>query len=479
MRDRKTGLDRRSFLKRTGMTAAGLSVGSLLPSPFLQNTLAADGPHSNKRLLFLWLRGANDGLNTLIPHGDSDYNTTNRPTLFIPQEMAIDLNGFASLHPSLTELMEIYNAGDLAAIHRVGYPDATRSHFDAQRIWENGDPSQPVLAEGWLYRYLLTDADARSGKFPVIGSPNAGQMVTGDQDTFKIDIANPDSFSYSYFAGQPNQDKLRAGWRAQYEQHSRVGLFRRALSSTELKLQDFIDEYASWDQANWNPTHPGTGEFLFPVSDETNPVDPDGPNGLKFNTQFYSFFKNLKVAALSLLESQNGSLNGTRIAGAQLGSWDTHEDQNSGGTTGAEGYHAERLGAVGYGLRSLWLVLSAQAVEPRGYGSIWQDTVITTLSEFGRTTLENGSHGTDHGNATCLFVAGGGINGGVHNCDPVTFPPGVMFGDEMRDLSHRTDYRALFWEILRDHMGADPATADLVFPGYSTMGLVEPGLISI
>src|SRR6185436_1479964 len=110
---------------------------------------------------------------------------------------------------------------------------------------------------------------------------------------------------------------------------------------------------------------------------------------------------------------------------------------------------ATLLSWLAYGLKSLQIVLSGAANDPRGYPAIWNDTVVTTLSEFGRTSKENGSIGTDHAAASCLFVAGGSVNGGVYNCDAATWPHGVMFGTSARYLSLRTDYRAIFWEILR------------------------------
>lgn len=124
-------------------------------------------------------------------------------------------------------------------------------------------------------------------------------------------------------------------------------------------------------------------------------------------------------------------------------------------------------------------MLSGAATDPRNYAAIWDKTVVVTLSEFGRTTIQNGSGGTDHAAASCLFAQGGPVNGAVYNCDASTWPSGVMFGVNNRYLLERTDYRAVFWEILRDHMGADPASVEAVFPGYTALGLAsqELGLI--
>ena len=103
-----------------------------------------------------------------------------------------------------------------------------------------------------------------------------------------------------------------------------------------------------------------------------------------------------------------------------------------------------------------------------------------TLSEFGRTTLENGSGGTDHASANCVFAAGGSVNGGVYNCDGSTWSTGAMFEVQGRYLGMRTDYRSIFWEILRDHMGAATGGVDTIFPSYTSLGLggQELGLIS-
>src|SRR5262245_27356450 len=123
---------RRSFLRAAGLTLAGFGVTSLLPGPFVRQALAATtGPYANRRLIFIFLRGGNDGLNTVIPAGDPDYSRTTRPTLYIPNTSSLDLgNGFARLHPSLSQLMPVFNSGDLAVVHRVGYPNNTLSHFD-------------------------------------------------------------------------------------------------------------------------------------------------------------------------------------------------------------------------------------------------------------------------------------------------------------------------------------------------------------
>src|SRR6266581_7025938 len=375
--DETIGCDcsRRSFLKGAGLTLSGFSIASLFPGPWVRFAMGA-GPFNNRRLLFIFLRGGNDGLNTVIPAGDVDYNTLNRPTLYIPPTASLDLNGFA-------HLMEIYNANNLAVVHRVGFPNNSRSHFDDQRTWENGDPADPKSYEGWLYRYIVQSAIDQGVRLPAITVQALPPVIVRGDEKF-VNVANPDSFDYIF--PDPKRSKFMNSWRNVYSSLSGLEPFRPALTDTSVKLIDTLDEYRSWDQANWDPKDPNTGYSLFPVSDATNPPDPAGPNGKKFAATSYPFFKSLKICALSMLESDASNTNGTRIAGTELSSFDTHNSQGS--TTGTQ---AQLLSWLGYGMRSLHVVLSGAAVDPRNYAAVWQDTAVVTLSEFGRTSKENGS----------------------------------------------------------------------------------------
>ena len=122
----------------------------------------------DKKLLFIFQRGGNDGVNTIIPHGDSFYNTTERPTLYISPTAALPLgvpgttpapgSTFASLHPMMQAMMPMYDQGDLAMIHRVGYVNQSRSHFDSQDYWEKGVPRDPNINDGMFYRQAPRDA---------------------------------------------------------------------------------------------------------------------------------------------------------------------------------------------------------------------------------------------------------------------------------------------------------------------------------
>lgn len=459
-------LTRRTFLRTSGLTLAGFGASSLLPGPFVQHALAS--VPNKKKLLFIFQRGGNDGINSIIPHGDVDYNATRRPNIYIPPAESIDTgNGFAHFHPGLGALMDLYNAGELAAMHRIGYPNQSRSHFDGQRVWENGNPADTQLFEGWLYRFARDNALSSGASIPIVTSQAQPPMILRGDERY-INVANPNAFDYLHPA--PERDKYQTAWRRRYDELRGVEKYRPLLSKAGVDLIDTLDEYRAWDQANWHPTHPDTGLYLFPVDAATNPDDPSSADGKRFPANSYAFFRSLKLAALSLLEDGNG----TRVAGTELNGWDTHQTQG-----GATGLHETLLDELAYGMQSLSVVLSGAATnEPRGYTSVWDDTVVVTLTEFGRTTEENGSDGTDHAQATTVFAAGGNVNGGVYNCDAGSWGTnnGVMFDIEGRYLSWTTDFRAVMWEILRDHMGADPATAAAIFPGFAA-GQGELGII--
>ena len=145
-------INRRHFLRNAAMLGA---YGTAFMSYFGRQAFAQGAGAGDKKLLFIFLRGGNDGVNTVIPHGDSIYNPTTRPNLFIDPTDAIDLgNSFASLHPMMQPMMPLFNTGDLAIIHRVGYFNQSRSHFDSQDYWEKGVPRNPDIKNGMFYRQL-------------------------------------------------------------------------------------------------------------------------------------------------------------------------------------------------------------------------------------------------------------------------------------------------------------------------------------
>src|SRR5579862_4291423 len=157
---------RRAFFKNSGLAMFGVGAA---PTWLARAAFAdASAPRRKKILVAIFQRGAADGLNVVVPHGEPGYYAM-RPTIAIPRpasgfpaDSAIDLNGFFGLHPALAPLKPIYDAKNLAIVHATGSPDPTRSHFDAQDYMEAGTPGLKATRDGWLNRAIPTEPKSTS-----------------------------------------------------------------------------------------------------------------------------------------------------------------------------------------------------------------------------------------------------------------------------------------------------------------------------
>src|SRR5215471_5788259 len=141
---------RRIFLRNSALAMVGAGSAPL----WLERALyAAESPQRKKILVAIFQRGAADGLNIVVPHGDKDYYGL-RPTIAVERKTVVDLDGFFGLHPSLAPLKSIYDERHLAIVDAVGSPDPTRSHFDAQDYMESGTPGLKATNDGWMNRAL-------------------------------------------------------------------------------------------------------------------------------------------------------------------------------------------------------------------------------------------------------------------------------------------------------------------------------------
>src|SRR6202521_3816837 len=210
-------LSRRYFLKQGGVAMVGLSA---MPA-FLQRAVAATPMPNKKQLVVLFQRGAADGLNIVVPFGESNYYRM-RPTIAIPQpnrggtDAAIDLDGFFGLHPSLALLERLFHKNQLAIVHAAGSPDPTRSHFDAQDFMESGTPGVKATDDGWLDRALQSVPEENASPFRAVAmGPNLPRMLRGSTSA----IALPD---LRQFKVQPQSaamaNVVEGGFEAMYAQ---------------------------------------------------------------------------------------------------------------------------------------------------------------------------------------------------------------------------------------------------------------------
>lgn len=150
---------RRSFLRSAAAGSAVLTFGGVAPSAL---QAAAEQSKSDRILVVIELQGGNDGLNTIIPVGDEVYRKL-RPKLAIAKSAALDIGDGMAFHPSLRGFADLLEAGRLAIIQGVGYPDPNRSHFESMDIWHTCQRSTENRTDGWLGRMLEQTANGTGG----------------------------------------------------------------------------------------------------------------------------------------------------------------------------------------------------------------------------------------------------------------------------------------------------------------------------
>ena len=411
-----------------------------------RNLAAAEG--SSKKMIFIFQEGGNDGINTIIPRGDEDYNLRTRPTLFIPETDAIDSgNGFAQLHPALDPMMELYNhrsingqsgLGNLAVLHRIGYEGQSRSHFDSQHYWQNGIPGDTETEEGFIYRRLDKALDLNAAETGLVAAGlSSAQMLALKGEKLIPNFSSATEFTF------PSGDKFlgRAPKRADgLDARGISGLYGLSPDNPNRPYNSLVYKAGQALSGTINLIRDAVGDNSY--QPENGAVYPDNRFGRK-----------LQEAALLLKRTD------MQIIGLQIGGWDTHRSQGR-----VMGNHPRLLGEVAQGFQAL----------SRDLEGIWEDLIIVTMTEFGRTSKENGSRGTDHAESSVMFVAGGGVKGGIYNCDESTWENNAMFSKRDRYLASRTDFRAVFAEIFERHFGDPASTMNQILPGYAIAKLDHP-----
>src|SRR6266511_780669 len=404
-------ISRRVFAKAGGLTLVSLGLDPL----FLARAAFAVGRpavRSSDRpvLVCLFQRGAVDGLNMIVPHGETAYYQE-RPRIAVPAEAVVDLDGHFGLHPSLAPLKPLWDNKSLAAIHAVGSPDATRSHFDAQDYMESGTPGVKSTADGSLNRVCENDREDADTPFRAVAfGPQLPRILAGTAPALAIDDLQAVGLRVPQEAAR---DRLTRAFEELYE-----GAATGLLASSSRESFEAIQVLKRVNPAQYQPAN-----------------GADYPPG-RFGRAL------LQIAQLIKADV------GVEIAFADIGGWDTHVNQGS-----SEGQLAARLRELGLGL----------AAFTQDLGERMRSVVVLTMSEFGRTIRENGNGGTDHGHATAMLVLGGPVNGGRVLGRWPGLDPARRF--EGRDVAVTTDFRDLFAEVLARHLGAGDLAP--VFPGYS------------
>ena len=416
-------ISRRVFLKSGGLTLFSLGMEPLFLARAAYNPyrlLPSPAVPYQPVLVCLFMRGAVDGLNVIVPHGDPFYYSE-RPRIAVPAADVVDLDGHFGLHPALAALKPLWDNKSLAAVHAVGSPDSTRSHFDAQDYMETGTPGAKATPDGWLNRYCQHDAEHANTPFRAVAfGPELPRILAGSAPSLAID----DLQAFGLRVPQPGaRDKLTRAFEALY-QGAETGL----LATSGRESFEAVQRLQQANPLQYQPDH--GAEY------------PRGRIGHAL----------LQIA--QLIKSELG----LRVAFLDATGWDTHVNQGS-----SEGQLAARLQELG----------GALAAFATDLGERMRSVVVLTMSEFGRTVRENGNSGTDHGHATAMLALGGPVRGGRVLGRWPTLDPAARY--EGRDLAVTTDFRDLFGEICARHLGATNLAP--VFPGYAVREENYPGVV--
>jgi len=370
-------------------------------------------------LVVVFLRGAADVLNMVVPHGEEAYYQL-RPSLGIPhpddtnakkEERTIDLDGFFGLHPSMPALLDAWRSEQLAIIHACGAPDESRSHFKAMELMERGVEDERGPASGWIGRHLGTLNTGNSSPLRAVGMGTRPQRSLSGS----VPVSALRSIADFHLGGDPRAlQQMRAALNTVYAEDF--------VGQDTLSIMDTLE---TLDPLTYLPSR--SAKY------------PDSEFGLA-----------LKQTAM-LIKAEAG----LEVSAIDVGGWDTHFAQGA-----STGQMPNLMKDLADGLAAFHADM---------FDHMHQLTTVT-MSEFGRRASENGSLGTDHGHGSMMMVLGGNVNGGKVHGEWPGMAEGQLIGPG--DLAVTTDYRDVLSEILVKRLN-NPAT-DEIFPEYKP---TMPGIV--
>ena len=405
---------RREFI-RGGVSA--FTIGFAAPA-FLSDLARAQGA-SRRCLVVLYLSGGNDALSTVVPYMDPFYRSR-RPNIQVAPgtelQIGSDMSGKPlALHPRLTGLKQIYDAGDLAIINRTGYSNSSRSHFTGTDIWNTANPTN-ISGAGWLGRYLdllPSPIDPLAGWVTQRDVPRA---LIGNEVSVPA-IPNPATYAFA----TPNPNVVNEG------QYAKTAM--TAISShlpSEMPHLAFVNgtaqaALATLDKVNTVATYPSSVTY--------------GADGLSqaFRAVAGAIYRGL----------------GTKVFWVQTGGYDTHATQNVNSAN------------AGYGalMNTLNTAITTFYNDLRNQGML-NDVTVLQFSEFGRRISENtggANAGTDHGGAGIMMAFGGQVNGGIFGTAPNLQPVqgNTTLENNFGDVTYESDFRSVYAKVLENWLGVN------------------------
>jgi len=392
-------------MKRTGFllgAVSGLAVVANTETVFSQalaQTVLPGLPGASDRvLLVINFQGGNDGLNTVVPYGMADYYRY-RPSLGVPQSDVLRIDNVVGLNPVLGPFKKMYDAGKVAIVQGVGYPDPDHSHFRSTEIWQTAQP-KGYESTGWIGRYLDTAGLPKENLFNAIALNNVLPELMISKTT---DV--------------PAVDALRG-----------YGLRSDSSATNREAFHEFVRD----------TTVPFRSPFLSQVAE----IEDHAQRGAEELPKLVAGYKSQATypttalgRSLALAAQIVGSKLGTRVLYIQHGSFDTHVTQKQ---------TQERLLAdFANAIDAFYTDLAAHGNDGR--------VLTMTFSEFGRRVPENASRGTDHGEAAPVFLIGGGVKGGLYGNHP------DLAQLNMGNLPFSTDFRSVYATVIERWLGRPSA----------------------
>jgi uncharacterized protein (DUF1501 family) len=403
-------LDRRRFL-----TLGAGAVGGVALSPYLSSLKAFAAPPVGANdgiVIMITLDGGNDGLNTFIPYTWSAYHQL-RPTIAIPSNRVLPVRTGRALHPSLKMVKKYFDAGIVAIVQGVGYPNPDLSHFESMDIWQHGWGSAGSPLTGWLGRW-------------VDSLPNAAQ-----ESLYAVAIDNSVPLhllgAHSKASGLPLYVNDAFGMDRDDPSDRRMYAATKWFGNDPSGLGQWGDAY---------------GDSMAQLIGLTTRIGP----AYGHPAPSYSIGQQLALCAHLI----NANL-GIRVFDVHLGGFDTHASQPD--------WHATLLAQLDGAVAAFYKYLAAK----------WRKRVVMmTFSEFGRRPEENGDQGTDHGTASVCFVIGSNVKGGVYG----TYPS-LTDLDQYGNLKPAVDFRSVYGEIVSTWLRAEQR--DVLGRRYGKLNLFRSG----
>lgn len=414
-------MSRREFIVKGSALFATLGLGGpLLFSPSGEalvhegNKEEAGGLPESTVLVVIQLSGGNDGINTLIPYGQGVYYDA-RSTLALKESEVLHLDGKSGLHPSLQGLHRMYEAGKLAIVQGVGYPNPDRSHFRSLDIWQTAEPDK-FAREGWLGRYVESSLGGNRNPLKAIQIGNIANKAFESATVNVPVIQSIDTFQLL----DPKTPK---------PEYNRIA-------------QSFLDMYDPKSQGVHLQVACRRGTEAYDSVVAIQELASAYKNKVEYPKT--AIAKDLKLAS-QLLAGQSG----TRVFYTQLGGFDDHADEKE--------QHAKLLKELDEAVAAFYSDLEEQGLA---------DKVVTlAFSEFGRRVKENGSGGTDHGTAAPVFVMGGRVKGGMYGVYP-----SLERLDTNGDLKYEVDFRSVYYTLVDRWLQGDAKST--LGKSYETLGFL-------